>query len=123
LSSCGIQQYFYWDGLPADIAVFIRSCLHCLRCRGGHVIPRPLGQHVRPTRPNQWLSFDYLYVSAADETAEGYTHILTVVDMFSKYVMLTPTKAADTASAANFNALLKWFAAVRQLRRRHQLPQ
>jgi transposase InsO family protein len=63
---------------------------------------------VRPTRPNQWLSFDFLYVSAADEAAEGYTHILTVVDMFSKYVMLTPTKAADTASAAN--AILKWFA-------------
>ena len=41
---------------------FVRHCLHCADTRSGDVVPRPLGETVHGTAPNEVVHFDYLYV-------------------------------------------------------------
>ena len=103
-----LTQYFWWDTIPRDITTFVNACIHCLSVRGGAKVPRPLGHQIRATRPQQWLHMDYLYISPAGVTATGDQYILTLIDAFSKYTMLTACPAADSASA--INALLRWFS-------------
>jgi transposase InsO family protein len=99
-------QFFRWDTIPRDIATFVGACIHCLSVRGDAKVPRPLGHQVRATRPQQWLHMDFLYIGPEGATATGDRYILTQVDSFSKYTMLTACPAADSASA--INALLRW---------------
>ena len=41
---------------------FVRQCLHCADTRSGDAVPRPLGETVHGTAPNEVVHFDYLYV-------------------------------------------------------------
>ena len=80
---------------------FVRPCLHCADTRSGDV-PRPLGETVHGTAPNEVVHFDYLYVGesglceltpgaaagiapgpAADGTAGAATGTEAVVELAS----------------------------------------
>ena len=103
-----LQAYAFWDGMHAHTRTFVTGCLHCVRCRGGHVIPRPLGHQVRAQHVNHWVSADFLYVSAPGVTPCGSQYIHVIVDQFSKFVQLTCHPAATSDAAAQ--ALLQWAA-------------
>ena len=88
-----IATAYFWDGMSKDVRRWVQSCLACRRRK----TPRNLHAGVPgavsvATRPWQTVAIDV--VSASTKSAEGYTKILTVMDLFSRYVMAIPLKRA-----------------------------
>ena len=54
-----LAEHFWWPTLKADAEKFVRECIHCLCTRGGIVTPRPWGEQVHGTKPNEVLHFDF----------------------------------------------------------------
>ena len=76
---------------------FVRQCLHCADSRAGDVVPRPLGETVHGTTPNEVVHFDYLYVGDSGPLAShglseeaGFRYILVIMDDPSNFVTLEP---------------------------------
>ena len=64
-----LQEVCVWSGMEAQIREFVRQCLHCADTRSGDVVPRPLGETVHGTAPNEAVHFDYLYVGESGPQA------------------------------------------------------
>jgi hypothetical protein len=60
-----LAAHYWWPTLKEDAKKFARECLHCLSTRGGIVKPRPWGEQVHATKPNEVLHFDFLYLGLA----------------------------------------------------------
>lgn len=101
-----LADLFWWPTLKEDVEKFVRECLHCLCTRGGAIQPRPWGEQVHGTKPNEVLHFDFLYLGLA---STGKKYVLVLKDDASKYVWLRPAAVAD--SEVVIESLLEWFAA------------
>ena len=68
-----LQELCVWSGVEAQMCEFVPQCLHCANTRSGDVVPRPLGETVHGTAPNEVVHFDYLYVgeSSRSHTRRG----------------------------------------------------
>jgi RNase H-like domain found in reverse transcriptase/Reverse transcriptase (RNA-dependent DNA polymerase)/Integrase core domain/Integrase zinc binding domain len=105
-TTASIQNLFHWPTLREDVLTFCNTCLHCRSTIGGHRTPRPLGQALHASSPNEVIHFDYLYMGPSEA---GFKYLLLIKDDLSGYVWLVPTQAAD--AAATVDALTLWFAA------------
>ena len=101
-----LSEHFWWPTLKADAEKFVRECLHCLCTRGGVVTPRPWGEQLHGTKPNEVLHFDFLYLGLA---STGKKYVLVLKDDASKYVWLRAADMADSDTV--IDVLLEWFAA------------
>ena len=91
-----LARVVYWPTMLKDIKAFSSTCDHCQRVRPNH---RPTGliHHSDvPTGPFDWMSMDFK-VGLPVTTYNGRTvdAILVVVDLFSGFVILTPTLSTD----------------------------
>jgi hypothetical protein len=80
-----IKRQFYWSNMFKDIRRHINACTTCQRRK----TPRP--KNVGPgaiiakaVRPWHTLSIDI--VTAQEEDANGYKYILSIMDIFTRYV-------------------------------------
>ena len=48
-----LQEFCVWSGIEAQMREFVRQCLHCADTRSEDVVPRPLGETVHGTAPNE----------------------------------------------------------------------
>ena len=64
-----LQEYCVWQGMEVQVREFVRQCLHCADSRAGDVVPRPFGETVHGTTPNEVVHFDYLYVGESGPLA------------------------------------------------------
>ena len=70
---------------------FVRQCLRCADTRSD-VVPRPLGETVDGTAPNEVVHFDYLYVGESGPQAsqglseDGFRYMLVIMDDLSNFV-------------------------------------
>ena len=48
-----LQEVCVWPGMEAQMREFVRQCFHCADTRSGDVVPRPLGETVHETAPNE----------------------------------------------------------------------
>ena len=64
-----LQEFCVWSGMEAQMREFVRQCLYCADTRSGDVAPRPLGETVHGTAPNEVVHFDYLYVGESGPQA------------------------------------------------------
>ena len=55
---------------------FVRQCLHCADTCSGDVVPRPLGETVYETAPNEVVHFDYLYVVCGREWPASFSRFV-----------------------------------------------
>jgi hypothetical protein len=101
-----IQDHYYWKGMSKDIKVFVGSCFHCIASAPGETTPRPRGEALHATKPNEVIHFDYLYMGPSVDDAK---YVLIVKDDYSNYVWLKQCKNADADSTAA--VLIEWFAA------------
>lgn len=101
-----LAEHFTWPTLKHDAEKFVRECLHCLCTRGGIITPRPWGEQIHGTKPNEVLHFDFLFLGLA---STGKKYVLVLKDDASKYVWLRAAVAADSDTV--IDALLEWFAA------------
>lgn len=90
-----IARGYYWHGMRRDVARWVAACLTCRRRK----TPRPMnagepGEVSIATRPWQVVAIDI--VSASVKAASGCTKILTILDLFTRYVVAVPLRKANT---------------------------
>lgn len=89
-----VNQQFYIPGLKEKVGRVIQSCIECIMSSKkagkmeGFLHPINKGE-----APLQTYHVDHLTPAAG--TSKGYQHIFAVVDAFSKFVWLYPTKTLN----------------------------
>ena len=78
---------------------FVRQCIHSADTRSGDVFPRPLGETVHGTAPNEVVHVDYLHVGESGPQAShglaedgGFRYILVIMDDLSNSVLMEPVE-------------------------------
>lgn len=99
-----LKQFCSWRGQEEDVKKFLSECLHCLQVKGGKTIPRPLGETITATRPNQILHLDYLYIGEGEGNVK---YILVLKDGLSHFCELVAAEAPVGAIAGT--VLFDWF--------------
>ena len=88
-----IRGKYYWKGMGKDVERWIKSCLVC------KLRKTPRNAHADPgivtDAPHPWHTIAIDIVSPKVETAEGYTKILSIIDLFSRWVLAIPLKKAN----------------------------
>ena len=94
-----LQEFCVWSGMEAQTREFVRKCLHCADTRSGDVAPRPLGETVHGTAPNEVVDCDFLYVGESAPQASqglsedgGFRYILVIMDDLSNFVSMEPVE-------------------------------
>ena len=83
-----------------DVGRWIRSCLTCAkRKRTRNMHAAEPGRVCTATYPGQKWAIDV--VSPKEKTKEGYTKILTLVDVFTRYVLAIPLRKAGANEVMN----------------------
>jgi Integrase zinc binding domain len=54
-----LDELFEWASMAEDVSAFINGFLHCMMTMSGK-IPRPLGETLHATKPNELIHFDFL---------------------------------------------------------------
>ncbi|KAE9333825.1 hypothetical protein PR003_g13836 [Phytophthora rubi] len=102
-TAAALSEVFLWATMPADVSTFVQGCLHCMVTAGGK-IPRPHGETLVATKPNELLHFDFLSML---EGEDGSKYVFVLKDGMSGYVELVP--CIDAASDQTYASLLDWF--------------
>ena len=87
-----------WPGKFKDTADYVKSCVGCSEVKGNYG-KRPItpGHNLRGTGPNEILYLDYIFLN---KTSSGYKYALTIIDSFTRFVSVYPSRnnrACDTA--------------------------
>ncbi|UYV85027.1 ATP2C1, partial [Cordylochernes scorpioides] len=97
-----IKQRFYWKGLEEDVRKYVRSCKVCQAFKPQRFKPAaPL--EPLPPATDIWERVGIDHQGPLKKSVEGYEHILTIVDHFSKYALAIPVK--DTKAETTCNTL------------------
>jgi transposase InsO family protein len=102
-----LTQRFTWPDIASDIRTFCHACLHCLRTKGGKMVPRPWLHIPAASGPNEVLHFDYVYIREAENPATP-VYVLIIVDGFSRFCWMTAHRAANATNVVE--SLIKWFS-------------
>jgi hypothetical protein len=103
-----IWDYSLWESLEEDIKSFCVRCLHC-SVNDNPLIPRPLGEALHGTAPNQVLHYDCLYIKKSLKTSkEPFEYVLVLKDDFLGFLELIPGTASDHFLVAD--ALVQWYS-------------
>lgn len=89
--------------MDSDVKESVKNCLHCL-VANGVMFPRPYGETLRATKPNEILHFDFLTMSKG---LNGFCYVLVLEDGMSEFCELIPTRMVNTD--VTILALLDWF--------------
>ncbi|CAM9309014.1 unnamed protein product, partial [Sphacelaria rigidula] len=107
-----LQEFCVWQGIETHVREFVRH-LHYADSRAGDVVPRPLGETVHRTTPNEVVHFDFLYVGNSGPLASqglskdaGFRYIVVIVDGLSNFVALEPV--AVCAAESTVASVLNW---------------
>lgn len=98
------KDCFEWSTMADDVAKFIKACIHCLMVKG-QIIPRPFGQALHATKPNDLLHFDFLSMPLGNDVSQ---YVLVLKDDMSGFVELVECLTADSEEVTT--ALLHWFS-------------
>eukprot|EP00957_Ditylum_brightwellii_P100261 7640961-Ditylum_brightwellii.AAC.1 len=86
-----IKSEFVWTTLKADVKKLCQECLHCLATSGGNKEPRPYGEAMHSTTPNEICHMDYLFMQKSSgptaDTDPQYLHVMK--DDATNYIQLS----------------------------------
>ena len=86
--------------------MFCRQCIHCSVSRGGKVVPRPFGEAVHGSGPNQVIHFDFLTVGLSRRSQ--FKSMLVIRDDLSHFIDMYPCMEQTAAFTAE--CLYDWFS-------------
>jgi hypothetical protein len=74
-----ITDRFWWKDLNQDLKFFVSKCLHCLKTYSG-TIPRPFGEQIHGTYPNEVIHYDFclvlgIYILIIRDDLSGFTRL------------------------------------------------
>jgi hypothetical protein len=75
-----IQDHYYWKGISKYIKIFVGSCFHCIASAPGETTQRLMGEALHPSKPNEVIHFDYLYMGPS---VYDLKYVLIVKDDYS----------------------------------------
>ena len=93
-----IKGRFYWRGCRKMVAAHLRTCHHCqlakahLPFRHGTLRPKEV------VGPNHTVSID---INGPHPKSMGYEYILTMVDCFTRWLVLVPLRSINAAAVAD----------------------
>ncbi|UYV67102.1 hypothetical protein LAZ67_4003898, partial [Cordylochernes scorpioides] len=97
-----LKSDYYWPGMRTQVRNYIRRCESCQLSNQG-VAKAASAPHFRPEKPFEHLALDF--IGPLETTPRGYSSILTIVDLFTKFPILIPTK--DQCANTVIRALLE----------------
>ena len=89
-----LQARLYWPGMRKDVQKFCEACQQCQRCKATKT------EKVTPLAFNATDKFQFLHIDLVGPLPAGrggVTHILSMVDKFSRWVELEALKSTTTA--------------------------
>ena len=94
-----IRTQYYWSGMQRDLKRYIAACHVC----NTRKTPRPKHAGIpavvtQAKRPHHTLSIDL--VSAAEEDNTGHKYILTILDIFTRYIITVPLRTKKAREIA-----------------------
>ena len=105
-----IALHYYWPGMADNIAKWIKSCLTCARRkRTRNMSATEPGRASNATYPWEKIALDT--VVPREKSKEGYTVILTVLDIFTRWTLAIPLRkaTAEEVSKALFKHVFCMF--------------
>jgi transposase InsO family protein len=87
-----------WRGMLADVKHFIRQCPACQFMNDTNLKANIAPYNVSTFYPMDRVNLDH--VGPLPEDADGYCYILPIVDVFSRFVELYPTKGTTALETA-----------------------
>ena len=92
-----VAAKFTWHGLAKQVRDWARNCLHCQRAKIQRHTRAPLAKFDVPH-----ARFDHINVDIVGPlpASQGFTHLLTVVDRFTRWPEAIPLSNTDTVSCA-----------------------
>ena len=96
-----LKSRFFWPGMSTSVEQHVSGCHRCV-CRKGASQSAPLVP-ILTFQPLELVCIDYLLI----EPSGGYEHLLVIVDHFTKFARVVPTKNETAKTTAK--ALLENF--------------
>ncbi|UYV76716.1 hypothetical protein LAZ67_14001863 [Cordylochernes scorpioides] len=95
-----VKQRFYWKGLDEDVRRYIKSCRTCQALKTPKFKPAAPLEPLPPAK-DVWERVGVDFQGPFKKSAEGYEHIFTIVDHFSKYALAILVKDTKAETACN----------------------
>ena len=92
------RERFYWPFMSKDITHFVSNVCTCLKDRHPNVHRRAPLEPISATCPFESVSIDYLHL---ERSSRGYEYMLVVMDHFTRFVLVYPTKNKSGKTAAD----------------------
>jgi len=114
MGHCGHKELFRrcksksynWNGIHNDINEFIQKCSICQKVRTSQLLQPSTISIIQVSQPFEEVSIDTVGPLPLDSLGNKY--VITIIDSFTRYVELIPTKDTTAESAAM--ALLNTFS-------------
>lgn len=97
-----LAQRYYWPSMRHDVAKYVRRCHVCLQTKPQQQAPAGKMLSVQPTTSRPWQIISIDLVGPLPRSKSGYNYVFSVCDVFSKYVLFFPLRAA------NATGIIKW---------------
>lgn len=88
-----LRRLFYWEGMGQDVRKFVHQCPICQRANHKELNQGVLHSWTE-TQPFAVVGMDCLTLP---KSSEGRTHVLVMVDLFSRYVEVQPLSGPPNA--------------------------
>jgi hypothetical protein len=111
-----IAGSFHWDNMFQDTQEFIRKCQICQTTKAKFTrFKHPVGTIQIPPFPFHTIGIDFM--GPLQPPSNGYSHILVMVDHFSRYAIVVPTvdQSAETVAKSVVEHLIYKFGAPMKL--------
>ena len=86
-----IQQSFIWDNMKEEVKeyMYVNNCTVCAERKQGNHVGNKRRKHFGATKPFEKICID---ITGPLPKSDGYSYILGIIDVFSRYAMLIPLK-------------------------------
>ena len=88
---------FIWHGMAKEVRRWAQECLDCQRAKVQRHTRAPLATFEVPAKRFEHINID---IVGPLPPSQGFTHLLTVVDRFTRWPAAIPLQATDTPSCA-----------------------
>lgn len=91
-----VREFYFWPNMDADIRKHIQACHTCKANKCANYNQRnPMGSDRSPKKSWDIISIDF--IGPYPRSNSGHKYILTIVDYFSKFTIITPCRDATAA--------------------------